>query len=326
MADNLDKKNNNFLPIILVVIAFLLLCFGVTAKNTNTVIMQPTEERPAQDLTKHPTENKSDGILKTVPLDYMNLQMLNVNPPQEYNYMTKKAIYSIRKKYVASSVFSRPNYEPNEDVFGQIEDGKPWWGLENYACHKGDNSYGVSAVSRFLNNPNLLVAPMMIYGYTGTQGREHFCSADYTKYIPKEVYYSSINKMIFAKYNLHREVIDNPELFGGMNSPYFLSIIGMNARDFGYSYISISYLQNISMLEQNNAKFNIYQLRDFIHVGGSCGIGGGCNNISPHQPELDFFIKDLPAVMEIKLWKTEPRNADAPADFTYQIIFEETDE
>ena len=324
MSDSL-KRNNNLLPIVLVVIAFILLCFGLTAKNTNTNTEQ-SEKTQHQDYPSESSVNEQDRTLKTVPLDYQNLQMLTVNPPQEYNYMTKKAIYDIRKKYVASSIFYHPDYRPSEEVFGQIVDGKPWWGLDNFACHKGDNSYGVSAVSRFVNNPNLLIAPMMIYGFRRTEGREHFCNANYTKYLPTAVYYNPQNKMIFAKYNLHREVIDNPELFGGMNESYFLSLIGMNARDLGYEYISISYLQNISMLRENNAKFNVYQLHDFIHLGSSCNIADGCNNISPHQPELDFYFTDLPAVIEIKLWKTKPQDANQHEDFTYQIIFEETDE
>ena len=127
---------------------------------------------------------------------------------------SKKEIYDIRKKYVATSIFASKDYQPSEDVFGQIEDGKPWWGLEGYACHRGDNSYGVSQVSRFINNPAVLISPILAYGFRGTKNIEHFCNSDYTKFNPFQLIYNSTEKSITAKYKLHREVIDDAVRYG----------------------------------------------------------------------------------------------------------------
>lgn len=326
MSDNLGKRSNNLLPICLIAIAvFILICFSAIHSglkdNPETLSQEvQTEEVPEASIADNVQTQPAADLS-----NFKSLRELVINPPQEYNYLSKKAIYKIRKGYVESSVFARSDYQPHEAVFGQIESNKPWWGLPNFACHDGDPSYGVSAVSRYLNNPNLLLAPMMIYGYRGEQGREHFCNADYTKYLPTGSYYDPQNRMIFTTYNLHREVIDNPQLFSGMNKDaYFLSLIGMNARDAGYEYVNISKLKNIDMVESYNATQHIYMLQDFIHVGGSCGLEGGCNNISPHQPELDFYVKDLPAAIEVKLWKSEPQKTSSPVDFTYVLVFEET--
>jgi hypothetical protein len=75
----------------------------------------------------------------------------------------------------------------------------------------------------------------------------------------------------------------------------------------------------------NNANDYIYELRYYIHVGSSCGIKGGCNNISPVQQELMFYVDNLPASLEVKLWKKRPKDAVFDkADYTYEIRFEET--
>src|SRR5574344_324110 len=54
---------------------------------------------------------------------------LVINPMMEYDYMTQKEIFNIRKDYVKKSLFNSQNYFPNLDVFGQIQSKKPWWGV-----------------------------------------------------------------------------------------------------------------------------------------------------------------------------------------------------
>ena len=76
------------------------------------------------------------------------------------------------------------------------------------------------------------------------------------------------------------------------------------------------------MTEPVNISKEIYRFKDFVHVGASCGVQGGCNNISPHQTELDYRLLHLPAEMTIKLWKEKPMNPYMKADIYYRIRFE----
>ena len=62
--------------------------------------------------------------------------------------------------------------------------------------------------------------------------------------------------------------------------------------------------------------------RGFYHRGGSCGEPGGCNNYSPHQPELELYLEALPAEIEFKLWKYIPIRKEDEADMTYHLIFD----
>ena len=42
----------------------------------------------------------------------------------------KDEVYEIRRKYVMKySQLIQGDYEPDKDIFGQIESGKPWWGI-----------------------------------------------------------------------------------------------------------------------------------------------------------------------------------------------------
>ncbi len=252
---------------------------------------------------------------KFIPTSESEVTRLTINPLEDYNFMSKKDIYRIRKKYVAKSLFASANYEPSEAVFGQIEDGKYWWGLSQIICDQGsDTASGLSAMSRFINNPNILIAAFFPFSYTKKPEMEWYCNADFPKFIPYELLYDKTKNLITAKYKLGKIAIENN---------HNMILFGMNARDFGYEYMYISKLSGIQMKEVNNASKSIHQLRDYIHNGGSCGMRGGCNNISPRQTELEYYVKSLPASMEIKLWKSSPISSMIDADINYKIIFTE---
>lgn len=239
---------------------------------------------------------------------------LVINPLEEYNYMSKKDIYRIRKKYVNTSIFANDNYKPNEEVFGQIEDGKLWWGMNQYICNRGsDNASGISAMSRFINNPNILIAAMYPFVYDYNPQTELYCNSDFARLVPYEMSYDKNNKLITAKYKLGQIAIENK---------HKMTLVGMNARDFGYEYVFVDKITNINMLEQVNAHNEIYRLRDFVHKGGSCRMEGGCNNISPYQRELNYSLTDFPAEMSIKLWKNKPLSNMVGGEMNYKIIFE----
>ena len=76
------------------------------------------------------------------------------------------------------------------------------------------------------------------------------------------------------------------------------------------------------MHHKNNITKEIGTFSDYIHLGGSCQYKDGCNNVSPMQNDKMITIRDLPAEINLKLWKKQPHNKYlTPADMYYRIIF-----
>lgn len=256
-----------------------------------------------------------------------NLQELTINPLSDYNGKSKKDVLDIRKKFVQSSLFNTPDYKPDENTFGQIQDGKAWWGVDQIVCSsynnpKFDRTSGFSAVSKHMNNPNILVGTVFPFNFYKEYDSIGYCTAQYSKTIPKKMEYLKEKNLIIATYDMDRRILKSYLNWNGRRRHYFLNLTGLNAKDLGYKYGYAINLKNIEMTEQTNISNNIYQFRDFVHVGSSCNVPGGCNNISPHQTELDYRITGFPAEMTIKLWKQKPINQYMKADVYYRIIFE----
>jgi len=264
---------------------------------------------------------------KTYDIDALNPQKLTINSPMDYNGLTKKQVYDIRKKFVRTSLFSSDNYQPNEAVFGGIVDGKPWWGINQIVCSEYNNPNfdrisGLSSVSKHVNNPNELVGTVFPFNFFKEYDEIGYCTAEYAKTIPTELLYIKDKNLIIAKYKMDKRVLSSYLNWNGSNRHYFLNLTGLNARDLGYKYAYAIDLKNIKMTEDHNFSKNLCAFRDFIHVGSSCKVEGGCNNISPHQTELDYRPIALPAEFTIKLWKKKPINPYVKADFYYRIVFE----
>ena len=329
MSDNL-KKSDNKKPLILLLSAFVLLGFYFIAQRYYGDIEEIRDEKRAEPPQSYNTEQRrytenETSNDKTSQSNLDTSQYIKINPLQEYNYLSKDEIYSIRKNYVKKSLFWTPLYEPSNEIFGQIQSGKPWWGLQHTICISGeDNTTGISAMSRFINNPNLLVTFMSVYIFKHKPETEEFCNSKFANFMPYKAYFDAKNKIITARYKMGRFIIDNLQGYSDGEHPHYLMLVGMNAKDFGYRYVKIQKLVNIGMRTSPNAAENIHEFQDYIHVGGSCGAEGGCNNISPRQSELEFQIKDLPAEISMELYKHHPnRNIPVYPDFRYKIIFEE---
>ena len=240
---------------------------------------------------------------------------LRINPTSCYNYLKKSDIYSIRKKYVSESIFNTKNYEPSEEVFGQIEDNKPWYGLKYYACAhniKGKNAItlGDSEESRFVNTPDALVGiETGGYDYSDYETNSYCTDLRYTK-ILKSLKYNPYTNTIIANFK-------HP-----IGEGYF-SLKGINARDFGYNYVYAEYVKKAVFYESENITNGIHYFKDFLHTGPSCGLPGGCNNGSPAQPYLDFMVKNNADVeIHLKLWRNEPKSKKDKADINYRIIMQ----
>lgn len=256
-------------------------------------------------------------------------QSITVNPLSEYDYLTKKQIFDIRKEHVKNSLFAKENYEPDNSVFGSIVDNKPWWGTItcNQLDYKGDyheRIEGPSKVSAQMNNPNALVGlslPFIPWEYDYNQ---EFCTSDYGRFLPVSIQYDKKDNLIVSKYKLTKRFLKYRSSVNGKMTRYPIQLSGLNARDFGYDYVYIYDSKNITMFEQNNnITEGIRNFTDYIHLGGSCKYKDGCNNISPMQYDKIFTVYKLPAEINLKLWKKRPANQYIKADMYYRIILNE---
>ncbi|MBQ4123471.1 hypothetical protein IJD44_07135 [bacterium] len=236
-----------------------------------------------------------------------------INQPTALSYKSKQEIFDIRKHYVSQSLFSYPNYEPAKEPFGQIENSLPW--ISTNYCRGKDQHHsnvdGLSEESRFLNNPSILVGIDWPYS-----PHDENCNAERDIIMPSSARYIKDEKLIEVTYNglpfKHND-----------DSPYELN--GLNARDFGYQYAMLDpdkSENSLMFVNFNSIASEVVEFRNFIHRGNSCGVEGGCNNGSPHQPMLNFTYKfpDMKVVMYIKLWRKKPKLYTEEADINQKII------
>ena len=255
-----------------------------------------------------------------------DLKVLKINQPSEYNYMSKAQIYKLRERYVKDSLFKTENYKPSEEVFGQIVDGKPWWGLIpcgelNYTGDYHERIEGDSKVSVQMNNPNALVGLNMPFLPWALDNNQEFCTNEYSKFIPISLQHNPKNNLIIAKYEITEPFLKYKVNINSKSERTPIQLSGLNALDFGYKYVWAFDSKNIKMFNENNVLDDVKMFRDYVHLGGSCKYEGGCNNISPMQNDLMITITDIPAEIDLKLWKKEPINKYSKADIYYKIIF-----
>jgi hypothetical protein len=84
-----------------------------------------------------------------------------IQEPIDLNFKSKNAVLLLRAMMVyRHRELIVGEYRPAETVFGQIEGGKPWWGLRGHVYYgSGEKSIdGPAEETRFILNPFLLVA------------------------------------------------------------------------------------------------------------------------------------------------------------------------
>ena len=313
--------------IVVLIVSLCIIFQRLPFSTKNEKIMKtPQVSASIGNLKNSQKPVKTEPEVINYPKDF---ESLRVNQPMEYNYLTKQEIYDIRKRYVERSIFASEDYEPNEEVFGQIVDKKPWYGSSacNILNYKGDyheNIEGLSKVSAQVNNPNALVGVILIIRPWADENNEEFCNGEYNKFLPVSLSYNEKENLILAKYRVSNKFPKHRAYIKGKKYGYPLKLSGLNARDFGYKYVYASETNNIRMMypEKLSVIDDVRMFKDFIHLGTSCNYAGGCNNISPMQDDLTFLITDLPAEINLKLWKKSPLNKRLNADFNYKIIFE----
>lgn len=247
------------------------------------------------------------------------------------NFKGKDDIFKLRKAAIDSHAsLHNGAYVPSEEVFGQVESEKPWWGL--YGAHiygQGQRSIeGPSKEGRFVLNPYLLVAadPSNV-GLWNTKMVTKEMLADrnfpfywkpqgltwYPREAKAEVTYdvTGYQRELYAR----RSVL---KFYGFVNG---FSLIAYNARDLGFNYLFLSPEKSKNVVNQYKKREPI-EIQQMVHLGESCGYPGGCNNMSPYMPELDHMVlTGLPAHAHVLLWKQKPPSVSSPADMVFDINF-----
>lgn len=263
---------------------------------------------------KHAPPQHERSLLK----EYSGRLDIELNPMIEIDFKTQEEIYHIRKKYVFQyPQLVKDEYSPSESVFGQIEDNKPWWGIEGHFYYgSGQKSIeGPSEESRFIVNPYLLVGMIEPYAYTmaGTMDKPFSFPPK-----PLKLVWSGADSTVKVTYDV-TTYFHNLEKYRYFQAKERnLHLVAYNARDFGLNYLYVVPEKSQNIVSANKKKEAISILQ-FIHCGGSCGYPGGCNNMSPNQNELNIKVGQVPALACIKLWRNKPSSVDQKPDIFYLI-------
>jgi hypothetical protein len=255
---------------------------------------------------------------------------LDINHPSEYDFLSRVDIENLRKSFANQHPeLLLYQYTPMPAIFSQIEDGKPWWGLDGQVFYdSGSKSIdGLSEESRFINNPFMLVcANMLLSGYhydaSKFPSKEDFalsglpleCAPSQAVVYPRESR-EDITYNVTSFLQASAKIVELPLQLG--SAPF--DLVAYNARDFGFNYIAVSprYSQNI-----NKTSDRPIEIAQYIHCGGSCGCNGGCNNMSPYIDGLhSLSLKALPAHAYVYLWRARPTSVDQSPDFMVHLNF-----
>jgi hypothetical protein len=240
--------------------------------------------------------------------------VVGLNPPETLNFLSKAEVLRKRQAMVERTLsLLRATYQPSEDVFGQISDGAPWWGIPGQFYYgAGQRSIeGAAEESRFILNPFLLVAAEFSEFEIQAMSEDEVATASFVC-MPVQLVW--MPRKALAEVDYDQECIKEK-----MNSPF--DLIAYNARDMGLEYVYVSYAESINIDKQEKPNLP-YANPQYIHRGGSCGYPGGCNNMSPMTPPIDGLrISNLPAKVMIHLWAQQPKNFPSSPDMRYVIYF-----
>lgn len=263
---------------------------------------------------------------------------IELNPPVDLDFMSRADVLKLRRSEVQryADLLAAP-YDPSDDVFAQIEDQRPWWGIAGeYFYGPGEKSIvGASEESRFILNPYLLVAadfwgssdpstPSLWDWDTSRIGQADLdrpdfpfvCQPEGLRWRPRaaqsEVTYdvtrclTQISRWAKYSYTVADVVFD---------------ITAYNARDLNLNYIQLVQAES-SQIKLNTPFDQPIAEPEFLHRGGSCQYPGGCNNASPRVEQFDqLSIVQLPAQLIAHLWRDRPASSKQPPDVTFAIHF-----
>lgn len=311
-----------FIIIILLLYFFVKVCLAFS-------YLTPSES-PAQVQ-----EEQEELVTNSEPVSQVDSEVISfkVYNPENFNDKTKQDIYDIRKTNVGNSPLYPKNYEPSDEIFGQIVSGKPWRGKYSAPCKSdsSNTSRGEALLSPIVNNPNALIAPFALAITSNRSLGSDYCKAhDSILFSPRKIEYNAARKLLEITYPIDDIVIGKNQY----NEKIWLLLVALNARDAGYNYIAAKDIQggffydstwdNYSQTYKpyDNITKIVYNFHDYIHLGTSCELPGGCNNISPRQAPMEFALSERNAKIMLKLWRKQPASSNSTPDLYCNLIFE----
>ncbi|NDJ33074.1 MAG: hypothetical protein GYB64_00260, partial [Chloroflexi bacterium] len=227
---------------------------------------------------------------------------------QEFDGLTRAAIYDLRTQAVMRHPeLVAPGYTPWDGTFGQISDGRPWWGWHGQWYYgSGERSIeGPSEESRFVLNPYLLVNAEF-YGFSIYGGSVVWPELnESTAADPDFPWMCRAQDLIWWPREARAEVTyDVSGCMAALNgwsrnrltlADAWFDLNAYNARDLNLNHLLVDYAASTNIVKDDPPAGPV-PLPFLIHLGGSCGYPGGCNNASPVHPPADGIgITALPA-------------------------------
>lgn len=220
---------------------------------------------------------------------------IELSSPVELDGMTRREVLALRSDHVARyPQLVDGEYAPWHGVFGAIQDGRPWWGLDGQLCHgPGEHAPdGPSEEARFIVNPFLLVAVGENVAFL-RDGEP--CVPVWPR--PARLDYEGWSAT--AVYDLSRFVADKRS--HGLRFADALFLHAANARDWGFERLRVEESHNVRPAGEARLFQQPVPLKAYLHTGLSCRVPGGCNNGSPDEPDLYFVPDALPAHLVFSL-------------------------
>ena len=275
------------------------------------------KETPAEtDNTKQEEQPQEEESPRGNYVDFdafSSEKQLPIVEMSDYDGLTKKQLFALRKEIVNTfGGLGGKNYQPSEEIFGAIQDKKPWWGTEGILC-KGQGNHasdGMSRESSYYNNPFILLNLGLGRVMNGNPGKED-CSGLWPK--PTSLVVYPQEKMLKVEYDLSgfMKEFEGSAFYKSVQDTDWFEFASVNARDFGYTYAQAYEINGIEFANNPNVSTGA-RLRNYWCLGRSCQIEGGCNNICPSNDQFTFYVTSYPAYAKFRLYKTEPTSGSKP--------------
>ena len=236
----------------------------------------------------------------------------------DYNGISKDFILGMRSANLDSNFAKMISYEPKMEIWNGIDKKAGWVSVEKSICVDKSKKCstrlrGESSLSRLINNPMLVVAPIMIATYHLDE-KLPICSDEGLRLVPKAIYLDIVNSKIIIVYPGTKV----------LTKCKYLQLSGLNARDLGYNWAKVVDKQNILFPFPDNITKKVYEFKDSI-ITAACAPESSdrCNIYSDIDDKVVFNVMSYPANIELKLWKEKPMFSSKVGDFNVDIRFVE---
>lgn len=179
------QNNNSFMGFFMFcTVCIGLLCYFNMSENGNFIGKLADfdffrQENIPQETPANTEEPKQEEHSQKNYIDFdafSSEKQLPIVEMSDYDGFTKKQLFFIRKNIVDNmGGLGGKDYQPSEEIFGRIQDRKPWWGTEGILC-KGQGQHasdGMSRESSYFNNPFILLNLGLGRVMNGNRGRDN---------------------------------------------------------------------------------------------------------------------------------------------------------